>query len=222
MSPLLPPPGRSGSSVREVPEPRVRSRSDGGGALRRNLRPVLPGRRRAGHRRRRGPRHLSASGGPPVADARVAVGLPTGSRFVRRSDGAAERGGSPVPRGVPVVAHCRHQARAICACRTSHRAGGRAPRLWLHDTTASAVADLRPWCPGLSNHAVVPPPTAVACTPNGSIGSTPRASRGLLVTGARPGGCRSGGVSRAAPCRRPGRRRLRARRQGVADHGPVA
>jgi hypothetical protein len=62
--------------------------------------------------------------------------------------------------------------------------GGRASaRLWLHNTTASAAVDLKPWCPGLSSHSGASlPATAVACVPGRIDRLDPGASCEVLVT----------------------------------------
>lgn len=62
--------------------------------------------------------------------------------------------------------------------------GGRASaRLWLHNTTASAAADLRPWCPGLAGHTgVLLPANVVTCAPARIDRLDPDASREILVT----------------------------------------
>jgi hypothetical protein len=62
--------------------------------------------------------------------------------------------------------------------------GGRvSAKLWLHNTTASLEADLRPWCPGLANHGGASlPATAVSCVPERIDRLEPGASRELLVT----------------------------------------
>jgi len=62
--------------------------------------------------------------------------------------------------------------------------GGRASaRLWLHNTTASAAADLRPWCPGLASHTGASlPATVVTCAPARIDRLDPDASREILVT----------------------------------------
>ena len=66
--------------------------------------------------------------------------------------------------------------------------GGRvSAKLWLHNTTSSVEADLRPWCPGLANHGgAALPPTAVSCAPERIDRLDPGASRELLVTVAVP------------------------------------
>jgi hypothetical protein len=62
--------------------------------------------------------------------------------------------------------------------------GGRASaRLWLHNTTATAAVDLRPWCPGLASHrGATLPGTAVTCAPERIDRLNPDASSALLVT----------------------------------------
>jgi hypothetical protein len=62
--------------------------------------------------------------------------------------------------------------------------GGRvSAKVWLHNTTASMEADLRPWCPGLANHGgAALPATAVSCAPERIDRLEPGASRELLVT----------------------------------------
>jgi hypothetical protein len=62
--------------------------------------------------------------------------------------------------------------------------GGRvSAKLWLHNTTSSVETDLRPWCPGMTNHGgATLPPTAVACAPERIDRLEPGASRELLVT----------------------------------------
>jgi hypothetical protein len=62
--------------------------------------------------------------------------------------------------------------------------GGRvSAKLWLHNTTAAAAADLRPWCPGLASHTRVSlPATAVTCAPERIDRLDPGASREVLVT----------------------------------------
>jgi hypothetical protein len=62
--------------------------------------------------------------------------------------------------------------------------GGRvSARLWLHNTTASAAINLRPWCPGLANHTGASlPGTTVTCTPQRIDRLDPDASREILVT----------------------------------------
>jgi hypothetical protein len=62
--------------------------------------------------------------------------------------------------------------------------GGRvSAKVWLHNTTASVEADLRPWCPGLANHGgAALPATAVSCAPERIDRLEPGASRELLVT----------------------------------------
>jgi hypothetical protein len=63
-------------------------------------------------------------------------------------------------------------------------AGGRASaRLWLHNTTASAAADLRPWCAGLASHTGESiPATAVTCQPARIDRLDPGARCELVVT----------------------------------------
>jgi hypothetical protein len=62
--------------------------------------------------------------------------------------------------------------------------GGRvSAKLWLHNTTATAVVDLRPWCPGLASHTGMSlPATAVTCAPERIDRLDPGASREILVT----------------------------------------
>jgi len=62
--------------------------------------------------------------------------------------------------------------------------GGRgSAKLWLHNTTASAAADLRPWCPGLASHTGGSlPTTAVTCAPEKIDRLEPDVSRQILVT----------------------------------------
>jgi len=62
--------------------------------------------------------------------------------------------------------------------------GGRvSARLWLHNTTGSATADLRPWCPRLTSHTGVSlPGTAVTCAPARIDRLDGDASREVLVT----------------------------------------
>ena len=62
--------------------------------------------------------------------------------------------------------------------------GGRvSARLWLHNTTASAAGNLRPWCPGLTSHTGASLPTGtVTCTPQRIERLDPDASREILVT----------------------------------------
>ena len=62
--------------------------------------------------------------------------------------------------------------------------GGRvSAKVWLHNTTSSVEADLRPWCPGLANHggAALAPPRCRA-RPNGSIASSRAPVVSSLVT----------------------------------------
>jgi hypothetical protein len=62
--------------------------------------------------------------------------------------------------------------------------GGRASaRLWLHNTTTSAAANLRPWCAGLASHAGASiPGDAVTCQPERIDRLNPDASIQLVVT----------------------------------------
>jgi hypothetical protein len=62
--------------------------------------------------------------------------------------------------------------------------GGRvSAKLWLHNTTATAAVELRPWCPGLASHTGVSlPGSAVTCTPGRIDRLDPGASREILVT----------------------------------------
>jgi hypothetical protein len=62
--------------------------------------------------------------------------------------------------------------------------GGRvSARVWLHNTTASAETDLRPWCPGLASHSGAALPTAaVSCAPERIDRLEPGSSRELVVT----------------------------------------
>ncbi len=62
--------------------------------------------------------------------------------------------------------------------------GGRvSARLWLHNTTASAAVNLRPWCPGLASHTGASlSADAVTCAPQRIDRLDPDASRELLVT----------------------------------------
>lgn len=62
--------------------------------------------------------------------------------------------------------------------------GGRASaRLWLHNTTGEAANDLRPWCPGLANHAGASLPAgALTCQPERIDRLDPDASCELVVT----------------------------------------
>jgi hypothetical protein len=56
-------------------------------------------------------------------------------------------------------------------------------KVWLHNTTASAEADLRPWCPGLASHGgAALAASAVSCAPERIDRLEPGASRELLVT----------------------------------------
>ncbi len=63
-------------------------------------------------------------------------------------------------------------------------AGGRvSDRLWLHNTTATAAVDLRPWCPGLAKHTGTSlAGTTVTCTPGRIDRLDPDASLEILVT----------------------------------------
>lgn len=62
--------------------------------------------------------------------------------------------------------------------------GGRtSARVWLHNTTTSPAVDLRPWCPGLTDHrGAALPATAVTCAPGRIDRLGPDASCELLVT----------------------------------------
>lgn len=62
--------------------------------------------------------------------------------------------------------------------------GGRASaRLWLHNTTSSAAAGLRPWCSGLTGHSGASiPAAAVTCQPDRIERLDPGESRELVVT----------------------------------------
>jgi hypothetical protein len=62
--------------------------------------------------------------------------------------------------------------------------GGRVSgKVWLHNTTASVEADLRPWCPGLANHGgAALAATTVSCAPERIDRLEPGSSRELLVT----------------------------------------
>ena len=62
--------------------------------------------------------------------------------------------------------------------------GGRvSAKLWLHNTTASAAVNLRPWSPGLASHtgALLPTPV-VTCAPSRIDRLDPDTSREILVT----------------------------------------
>ena len=62
--------------------------------------------------------------------------------------------------------------------------GGRvSAKVWLHNTTASAAVNLRPWCPGLASHAgASAPAAAVTCTPERIDRLERDASREVTVT----------------------------------------
>jgi hypothetical protein len=62
--------------------------------------------------------------------------------------------------------------------------GGRtSARVWLHNTTASAATDVRPWCPGMTGHSGASlPSSSVTCAPARIERLGPDASSELLVT----------------------------------------
>ncbi len=103
--------------------------------------------------------------------------------FVHGAHGPAERGGAPLPRGRPMVAPTSDTDPGDLRLPDVAPGGRVSARVWLHNTTASVEADLRPWCPGLASHGgAALAATQCTCAPERIDRLEPGASREILVT----------------------------------------